>query len=489
MFSVNFKKIVLTVMVCCMTFSAYATNYVKAVRMNNTSGEWQYVFDLTQPANYSTFSLKNPARYVVDLKNTAWKSKPLTRSLWKNTPVSDIRVAKKSKGTLRFVFDLKRRIQPGFQKMNPRGRRGYRLVVNFNKRGQTAAKFSGRAAFSGIKSYIDSHLPPDKQKTTHNKTVRIIQKKQTAPPSRAKAPVAAAANIKSSNRKIIVVIDPGHGGKDPGATGPSGTHEKTVVLEIARDLQRFINKQPGFTAVLTRKGDYYISLRKRLSIARNYHGDMFIAIHADAFINHKAYGASVFALSSRGATSEAARWLAKRENASELLGGVELNDKSRLLKSVLIDLSQTATIGTSIKIGRDIIQSLKGVTPLHHGRVEQAAFVVLKSPDIPSLLVETGFISNPKEERNLNNPRYQDRLAMALMHGIKRYFVSHPPRGTWLASHRADKQRYVVSRGDTLSAIAVRYSVSINQLKTVNRLATTNIHIGQVLYIPVGGVG
>lgn len=235
-------------------------------------------------------------------------------------------------------------------------------------------------------------------------------------------------------QNIIIVIDPGHGGKDPGATGIRGTHEKNVVLAIGKDLQQMLNKQYGFHADLTRKSDYFLTLRQRLSIARKDHGDMFIAIHADAYKDKDAQGASIFALSLRGATSEAARWLAQKENESEL--GQVLSDKDTTLQSVLINLTQTASVATSLKIGNDIVLQLSKVTKLHRGFVEQAAFVVLKEPDIPSLLVETGFISNSQEELRLRNPQYQHKIATALMQGIVTYYQQYPPSGTYLYAHK-----------------------------------------------------
>ncbi len=229
---------------------------------------------------------------------------------------------------------------------------------------------------------------------------------------------------------IIVVIDPGHGGKDPGTTGSHNIKEKNVVLKISKDLQQDINKEKGFHAKLTRKGDYFIPLRGRLKIAREDKADMFVAIHADAYKDHKAHGVSVFALSEHGATSEAARWVAHEENKSELkydnLAGINLNNKSKVLRSVLINLSQTATTATSIQVGDAIINQVSKVTDMHHHGIEQAAFVVLKSPDIPSLLVETGFLSNPKEANRLNNPAYQEKIAHALAKGIVTYYRDHP---------------------------------------------------------------
>lgn len=234
------------------------------------------------------------------------------------------------------------------------------------------------------------------------------------------------------NRNIRVIIDPGHGGRDPGATAPGGTREKDVVLMIAKKLKSTIDAQPGFEAVLTREHDVYLSLRRRLVIARDYKADLFIALHADAYFNTLAHGASVYALSKVGATSEVARWLAQKENTSQLIGGVRLLDKEHALRSVLINLSQTDTIKQSLVIGQQVIRFLRSIAPLHAQKVEQAAFVVLKAPDIPSLLIELGFLSNPIEEKRLCAILYQKRLVSAITHGVVSYFTYRPPRGTWL---------------------------------------------------------
>ena len=245
----------------------------------------------------------------------------------------------------------------------------------------------------------------------------------------------------NKGRKITVIIDAGHGGKDPGAHGRAGTQEKTVVLAIAQELKRAINQQPGMQAVMTRDGDYYVPLRDRLKKARQSKGDIFISIHADAFKNPQSSGASVYALSLKGASSEAARWLAEKENYSEL-GQVDLSNKDDVLRSVLIDLSQTATISAGLDLGTIVLKNLQAMTKLHHLSVDQARFVVLKSPDIPSILVETGFISNPQEERRLRSPRYQKQLALAIMNGVKSYFRHRAPPGTWLAQHYGQHQEF-----------------------------------------------
>lgn len=286
-------------------------------------------------------------------------------------------------------------------------------------------------------------------------------------------------------RPIIVMIDPGHGGKDPGASGSRRYKEKDIVFGIARKLAHELNHTFGYTAKLTRSGDYYVSLRDRLNIARQSHADVFISIHADAYKNTRAHGASVFALSERGATSEAARWLAERENNSELMGGVKLNNKGSILRSVLLDLSQTATSGASLEMGSEVLSSLGRVTKLHKGQVEQAAFVVLKSPDIPSLLIETGFISNRSELRHLANHRYQQRMAKAISQGVQKYFNRQPPRDTQISASKQGKLKHVVVKGDNLTLVANRYSTTPWAIKQVNHLASDHLDVGQVLLLPV----
>jgi N-acetylmuramoyl-L-alanine amidase len=230
-------------------------------------------------------------------------------------------------------------------------------------------------------------------------------------------------------RLITVAIDAGHGGEDPGARGQHGTLEKDVTLAIARKLKTLVDAEPNMRGVLIRDGDYYVALQDRVARARKLRADLFVSVHADAFIKPHARGASVFALSRRGATSAAARWLAKKENEADLIGGVNLDVPDPYLKEVLLDLSQDGTISHSIKVGKAVLAELGGVNALHKPRVEQAGFAVLKAPDIPSILVETAFISNPAEERKLRKPNYQDKVAAAIFAGIKTYFAENPPSG------------------------------------------------------------
>ncbi len=429
-----------------ISFSTYAVNITR-VRTSVTSHHSRLVFDFSGPIPpYRTFSLTDPDRIVLDIPNAKFDTRPAARLL-KNSLVDDIRIGHKE-NHLRVVLDLLQLAKVNSFVLAPRYPYGYRLVVD-----------------------LHSEQPNPNAKSENTKTTTTTKL----------IPEVMLPTLKKA-RKVIIVIDPGHGGKDPGATGPRGVHEKMVVLAISKYLQSAINAIPGYKAVLTRNGDYYLSLRQRLRIARRDKGDMFVAIHADAFRNPNSHGASVYALSERGASSEAARWLAEKENYSEL-GGVDLANKGNVLRSVLIDLSQTATINASLRIGTDVLHRLDSITRLHHPRVEQARFVVLKSPDIPSILVETGFISNPREERNLRTPRYQQKIANAIASGIRYYFANHAPPGTILAAQK-QSNRYVVHRGDSLSEIANRFNINESKLKQFNGLQRNVLRVGQVLFIP-----
>ena len=288
-------------------------------------------------------------------------------------------------------------------------------------------------------------------------------------------------------RDLVIAIDAGHGGEDPGAIGRGGTKEKDVVLAVARRLAAEIDAEPGMRAVLVRTGDYFLRHRDRMERARRHRADLFVSIHADAFKNRRARGSSVYVLSQKGATDEAARWLAARENAADLVGGVSLDDKDDMLASVLLDLSQNASIGASLDVGDHVLKRLGHIGRLHKRTVQQAGFLVLKSPDIPSILVETAFISNPEEEQLLRSRTHQARISAAVLSGIREYFYANPPPGTWVAHNLHHRPReHVISRGDTLSGIATRYNVSLTALRRFNGLSGDRIRIGQVLRIPTG---
>ena len=289
----------------------------------------------------------------------------------------------------------------------------------------------------------------------------------------------------SDKRDIVIAIDAGHGGEDPGAIGPNRQREKDVVLAIARELNAMLKADKGFAPTMIRTGDYYVSLRGRRDLARKRQADLFVSIHADAFRRKEAHGASVYALSTKGASSTAASYLAQRENASDLVGGVTLSDKDDVLAGVLADLSMTSTLDNSLKLGGNVLRNMDKIAKLHKQNVEQAGFAVLKSPDIPSILVETGFISNPAESRLLVSSSYQKKMARAIYNGIREWFLAHPPSGTLIAwQKQQDGQQYIIARGDTLSGIAQRFNVRVSDLKIRNGISGEKIMVGQKLLIP-----
>lgn len=439
------KRLTSKMMLCVLCLMLPPLALAKALVLSNiktinTLKSTRFLFDLDGQFTYRGFSLHNPERYVLDFKNVSSKI-AVNKINLKGLPVNKLRCAE-HKEYYRFVFDL-----PDGHKVS--SRRELKAPVDVKRLSVTIQKpqqkVSGNAVSPPKTSLHARTLAEKPSKHPARSSKRVAHKKshQTRLVHKASSSQKAHQRLvrpKGFARDIIVVIDPGHGGKDPGAAGSQGAKEKEVVLAIAKKLQRMINAEPGFKAILTRKDDRYLRLRQRLSFAHKYNADMFVAIHADAYRHNRAHGASVYAVSARGATSEAARWLAKRENESEFVGGLELSDRDYLVRSVLIDLSQTHVISASLQMGSSILGELGKFTDLHHSTVEQAAFVVLKSPDIPSLLVETGFLSNPKEEANLSKPTYQKRISLAIKHGIKSYFVAHPPRGTRLATNRNQRQ-------------------------------------------------
>jgi N-acetylmuramoyl-L-alanine amidase len=319
-----------------------------------------------------------------------------------------------------------------------------------------------------------------------------------------------AAAMLNGQRAVVVAIDAGHGGKDQGAHGPRGTLEKNVTLAVARDLAKEINRQPGMKAVLTRDSDVFIPLKQRYEIAREHNADLFVSIHADSFTSDDARGSSVWVLSPRGKTSMAARWLADGQNRADLIGGISLDDKDDSLAKVLLDLQQGWAIQASDEVANNVLKALAKLGPTHRGHVEHANFVVLRSPDVPSILVETAFISNPVEERKLRDPAHQKLLANAVMSGVKGYFESTPPPGTWFAAQAAKRNgtrlasvasptggksigtspaasdRHRVGRGESLSSIARQYGVSVGALKSANQMNTNTVRAGAVLTIPAG---
>ena len=419
--------------------AAFATGAeVQGLRIWSGPESTRLVLDLSQPAEHRVFTLKDPNRVVVDLSGATMHAAALQSEA--RGYVKGVRSAPRSGGGLRVVFDLKQRVKPQSFALPPNDTYGHRLVVDLK--------------------------PPAA-------VDRVIKR--------------VADTTSRQGRELVIAIDPGHGGEDPGATGRRGVREKDVVLGIGRKLAGQINAEPGMRAELIRSGDYFMPLRSRMEKARGAKADFFISIHADAFRTAAARGATVYVLSEKGASDEASRRLAERENASDLVGGVSLKDKDQLLAKVLLDLSQNAALNASTTAGEHVIGSLRGVTRVRKQSVQQAPFLVLKSPDIPSLLIETGYISNPQQESELASAGHQAKLAKAIHVGIKNYFYANPPPGTYVAqAAQAQRKptRYVIARGDTLSDIAERYGVRVTQIKSVNSLRGDRIVIGQVLTIP-----
>jgi len=453
-----------------VTVDALAVTQVKSMRLWRAPDNTRLVFDLSGPVQHSVFTLSAPNRLVIDI-NGATLAAPLSVST-SNTPITSVRSAQRTPTDLRVVVDLKKSVTPKSFTLAPNAQYGNRLVVDLYDQESDAIAATAPSA---------PPTPVPAPATTPAVPVTPAQPAIKLPP------------VPAGKRDIVVAIDAGHGGEDPGASGSRGQHEKDIVLQIAKELQRQINTEKGYRAELTRTGDYFIPLRKRTEIARKKGADLFISIHADAAPSRAAFGASVFALSDRGATSETARWLADTENRSDLIGGagnVSLDDKDRMLAGVLLDLSMTATLSSSLNVGQKVLGNMGRVTSLHKQRVEQAGFMVLKSPDIPSILVETGFISNNNEAAKLATSSHQQALARSIHTGVRQYFQQNPPPGTYVAWLRDSgkiaqgPRDHTVRPGETLAMIAVRYQVSVPSLRSSNSLKTDELKVGQHLTIP-----
>jgi len=359
---------------------------------------------------FSVFGVKDPERLVVDIEGADFGAAiaELQDKVAAGDPyIAKLRAGRNRPGVLRIVLDLKSEVKPQVFTLKPIANYGHRLVLD-----------------------LYPVVAPDPLAALIESSGRIAP----SPPAQESRPEAAATRPAAPDprpgvaRLATIVIDPGHGGEDPGALGRLGSREKDITLTIARRLKAMIDEEPGMRAVLTRDGDYSLALQARVDKARKVRADLFVSVHADAFLKPHARGSSVFALSERRATSEAAKWLARKENEADLIGGVNIDVKDRYLAQTLLDLSQTATIDHSLKLGHAVLGELGQINTLHKPRVEQASFAVLKSPDVPSILVETAFISNPEEEKRLNDNDYQDKMARAILGGIKRYLEKYPPR-------------------------------------------------------------
>jgi N-acetylmuramoyl-L-alanine amidase len=411
---------------------------IESVRLWRAPDKTRLVLDLSSTVEHNIFSLQNPNRLVVDLSDSRIKTTFEGLEL-RNTPIAGIRAAVRNKTDVRVVLDLSGTVSPKSFTLPANEQYSNRLVIDL---------FDNKRVISRTLDEV----------------------------------------VKKKDRRIIVAIDAGHGGEDPGALGPRRVREKVVVLQLAKKIKKLFDGNPNFQGELVRSGDYYLAHRKRTQIARDKQADFFISIHADAFTDPSAHGASVYALSTTGATSEQARYLADKENRADLIGGassLSLDGRDEVLAGVLLDLSMNATLRRSLDAGSYVLKNMGTVARLHKKKVEQAGFLVLKSPDIPSLLLETGFISNPNEAQKLSTSRYQNKMAQAIFEGIEQYFLDNPPPGTLLAKNgnRVDRI-YVVAPGDTLSEIAVRFNVSMKKIKRYNKMSSNKIRVGKKIKIP-----
>ncbi|NMM41821.1 N-acetylmuramoyl-L-alanine amidase [Pseudoalteromonas arctica] len=424
----------------------YAQNTINSVRVWPSPDSTRVVFDLTDKPDFSYFMLKNPLRLVVDLENTD-KIKDLPTIPSKHQIVSKLRYskAKTSKG-VRFVFELTGPVKPVIFALAPTGPYKNRLVVDLYDKNQAESVVA-----------------------TSNTAVKKRELNQ--------------------QRDIVIAIDAGHGGEDPGSIGPSGTYEKTITLQIAKRLERMIDAERGMISRMVRSGDYFVKLNTRTSRARQKKADFLVSIHADAFTSPQPNGASVWVLSLRRANSEIGKWIEDKEKHSELLGGaagvIKDTASEKYLAQALLDMSMDHSMKTGFSVAEGMVQELKKVAKLHKKEPQAASLAVLKSPDIPSILVETGFISNPREERLLKSANHQERLAKAIFTSIKSYYLKNPPDDSLFASLKSQyPTKHKVRPGESLSLLANRYGVSVSKLKQVNQLKSNTLFIGQELDIP-----
>jgi len=423
--------------------AAAAGIQIASVRVWPAAEYTRVTLESAAPVKFNFFSIKNPERLVVDLEGVELNAvlEGLSAKVGTDDPyIRLVRAGRFKPGVVRLVFDLKNEIKPQVFTLPPYGNYGHRLVLDIYplRPADPMMALLERKALppTPADSRSEAPVPPKNQENkaalaenAASQPELASREKLTEDDKSAEKPAKAEefAGKLNVTRLITIAIDAGHGGEDPGAHGRGGANEKEVTLAIARRLKAHIDREANMRAVLVRDGDYFIPLHQRVIKARNAKADLFVSIHADAFITPEASGSSVFALSERGATSAAARWLAKKENEADLIGGVNIDVKDMYLKQTLLDLSQTATINDSLKLGKAVLNELGGINRLHKGSVEQAGFAVLKSPDIPSILVETAFISNPEEEKRLKDEAYQDKMAHAILTGVKRYFTKNPP--------------------------------------------------------------
>lgn len=420
---------------------SYAKNAIDSVRIWPSPGSTRIVFDLEDTPDYSYFTLSGPERLVIDLANTE-KNYDFAKLASKSPLVKKLRYSTaKEKGGIRVVIELNQKLETALFALPPTEPYRNRLVIDLD----------------------DKNAPQN-------------------------APTVVKDNNSQRSRDIVIVLDAGHGGEDPGSIGRGGTFEKNITLNVAQRLAKLIDAEPGMKAVMTRSGDYYISPNKRPDIARKHKADLLISIHADAFTTAQPRGASVWVLSMRRANSELGRWMEKSERHSELLGGaaevIQDTASERYLTQALLDMSMDHSLTTSYDLSRKVISKLRGITKMHKKIPQAASLAVLTAPDIPSILVETGFISNPTEEKNLNWSTFRQQLAQSIFGAVKTHFTESPPDDSLWAKQKRHNRTHRVSSGESLSLLAKRYNVNVGAIKAANNLNSDVVRIGQVLTIP-----
>jgi N-acetylmuramoyl-L-alanine amidase len=519
----------------CLTFTALLTAApaaahaadVKNARIWAGPDYTRVVFDLSGPVKYKLTQQQD--QVVLDLSDSrvVGHLAPSAQGLFKGLDSSS------QGGALRLIASTAPNTQAKSFLLGPSGQSGNRLVVDLYPGAGSAG--SAKSVPVPVAVTREASLPKTDGPAPASLPASASSSSVADDDAAAPAPVVVnaaskltshkgvttrqAAVLLNSQRQVIVAVDAGHGGKDQGAHGPDGTLEKDVTLAVARDLAAQINRQPGMKAILTRDGDYFIPLQRRYEIARQNQADLFVAIHADSYTSSDARGSSVWVLSSRGKSSVAAQMLADRENSSDLIGGVSLAAENDSLASVLLDMQQGWAVQASQTVAQNVLNALSALGPTHRGYVEQANFVVLRSPDVPSILVETAFISNPMEEHKLRDPGHQQQLATAIMDGVKGYFTNNPPPGTWFAAEAARgkgvildggpqvasagkpmdnkvasasspaadadvRDMHRVANGETLRSIAKQYGVSVDSLKSINGISSNSVRVGTMLEIP-----
>jgi N-acetylmuramoyl-L-alanine amidase len=455
-------RVFLLLLLACLSTVSWAAK-IENIRIWPAPDNTRLVFDTSAVVTFEVITLTNPDRLVIDIDRSLL-STSVAKLDFTNSPVRSIRSSQRSDNKLRIVLDLAYKTSHKAFVLAPNASYGHRLVVDLSNYRKVPATPTKGAV-----------LKPSQPQTT----------------------TLTSLDLLDSQRDILIAIDAGHGGEDPGALGPKfggkKLQEKHVVLGIAKELEALIKKEPGFAPLLTRTGDYYISLRDRTKKARKAKADLFISIHADAFKNGKANGASVWVLSSHGASSEMGRLLAQKQNDADLIGGIggiSLEDKEDDVAMTLIDMSMNYSQTTGQGVAAGVLSNMGKIARLHKKHVERAGFVVLKSPDVPSILVETGFISNPGEAAKLRTKQYQKQMAKAIFNGLKNYFYSNPIANTYIASVVEAKRKlrpYKVVSGDTLSGIAQQFSTTVQRLQDANKMTSKSVlRVGKTLIIPAG---